>query len=152
DWRVWGVVVAGCARGARRARWCAVHRERESPAGVIAVVGTPAVDEVADLLPAAAELGLRVWFLTGDRDFAAPAVRAAHAAFEAAGIECRLTESTGVGHAFPDGFDDLLPGMPGFVLGSAEGDPPRAPGSISRPARRPPPPGPGRSASKPSGR
>jgi predicted esterase len=117
--RVDRVVYAGFSQGARLALWCALHGVPEAPVGVIAVVGTPAVDDVADVLPAAAERGLRAWFLTGDLDFTAPAVRAAHAAFEAAGVSCRLTETAGTGHAFPPGFDELLPGLLEFVLGAA---------------------------------
>lgn len=116
--RVDRVAFAGFSQGARIALWCALHGVPEAPAGVIAVVGTPAVDDVSDLLPAAAERGLRVWFLTGDRDFAAPAVRAAHATFEAAGIDVRLAETAGTGHAFPPEFSQLLPEILRFVLGS----------------------------------
>jgi predicted esterase len=116
--RVDRVVYAGFSQGARVGLWCALHAEPEAPAGVIAVVGTPDVEDVADRLPAAAERGLRVWFLTGDVDFAAPAVRAAHAAFGAAGIECRLTETAGIGHAFPPAFDEMLPGMLEFAFGT----------------------------------
>lgn len=113
------VVYAGFSQGARVALWCALHAAPETAAGVIAVVGALPADDMADLLPAAAERGLRAWFLTGDRDFAAPNVRAAHAAFDAAGIDARLTETAGVGHAFPPAFDELLPGMLEFVLGPA---------------------------------
>jgi hypothetical protein len=104
--------------GGERFSW-PPEAETAGQLGVIAVVGTPAVDDVADVLPAAAERGLRAWFLTGDLDFTAPAVRAAHAAFEAAGVSCRLTETAGTGHAFPPGFDELLPGLLEFVLGAA---------------------------------
>jgi predicted esterase len=111
------LVLGGFSRGARMALWCALHAEPELAAGVIAVAGAPPVEEVAPLLPAAAGRGLRAWFVTGEADFAAAAVRAAHAAFEEAGIECRLTVTDGAGHAFPAGFDELLPEMLSFVLG-----------------------------------
>jgi predicted esterase len=112
------IVLAGLSQGARIALWCAVHARPEPAIGVIAVAGAADLDAVAPRLPEAARRGLRAWFLSGDRDFALPAIRATRDAFDAAGIETRLTVEPGLGHAFPPDFDDRLPGMLDFVLGA----------------------------------
>jgi len=114
--RVERVALAGLSQGARVALWCALRAEPEPVTGVIAVAGA-ALDQITPLLPAAAERGLRVWFVTGDRDFARQGVLTAHAAFVDAGVDCRLTEIAGRGHAMPPELDDQLPEMVAFVLG-----------------------------------
>jgi predicted esterase len=114
--RVDRIALAGLSQGARTALWCALRAEPEPVTGVIAVAGA-ALDQLTPLLPGAAERGLRVWFVTGDRDFARSAVLAAHEAFVDAGIDCRLTEIAGRGHAMPPELDEQLPEMLAFVLG-----------------------------------
>ncbi len=114
--RVERVALAGLSQGARVALWCALRAEPESVTGVIAVAGA-SLEQLAPLLAAAAEGGLRVWFVTGDRDFARAGVLAAHAAFVEAGVGCRLTEIAGRGHAMPPELDEQLPEMLAFVLG-----------------------------------
>jgi len=111
------LVLGGISQGARTALWCAVHAEPKPAVGVIAVAGAADLDAVTPALPAAAARGLRVWFLTGDRDFVLPAIERTRAAFDEAGIETRLTVVPGVGHAFPPDFDARLPELLDFVLG-----------------------------------
>ncbi|HEY7280203.1 MAG TPA: hypothetical protein VID47_01310 [Actinomycetota bacterium] len=110
------VALAGLSQGARIALWLALRAEPEPVAGVVAVAGA-GLDQLEPMLPGAAERGLRVWFVTGDRDFAREGVLAAHAAFVDAGIDCRLTEIAGRGHAMPPELDEQLPEMLAFVLG-----------------------------------
>jgi pimeloyl-ACP methyl ester carboxylesterase len=109
------LVLAGTSQGARTALWCAVHAVPEPAVGVLAVAGAASLDDVLPVLPAAAERHLRAWFLTGDRDFAHPAVLETRDAFVETGIECRLTDVSGVGHTFPPDFDDRLPAMLDFL-------------------------------------
>ena len=111
------IVLSGFSQGAGVALWCAIEGAPIPVRGVVAVgSGGPTGTEFAAAdLDAAAARGVRVWFLTGDRDFARQRVEEAHAAFSGHGIESRLTVEPGIGHAVPPAFGERLPEMVAWV-------------------------------------
>jgi predicted esterase len=116
------IVLSGFSQGAGVALWCAVRGVPVAARGVVSVGsgGPTGTGFAAGDLDAAGARGLRVWFLTGDRDFSRHRVEDANEDFSAHGIESRLTVEPGVGHAVPPGFADRVPEMLAWVTG--EGD------------------------------
>jgi predicted esterase len=109
------VVLAGFSQGGRLAVDMALRGEPFPVRGVITVAaGLGPGTEVPGLRRGAP----RFWFLTGERDVGRDAIEAGDEALQACGFDSRLEVMPGLGHAFPDDFQDRLPEALEFVLGN----------------------------------
>jgi predicted esterase len=112
------LVLAGASQGGMRAIELALLGEPVPARAFIGVVaGLADPDLVEGRAWEAAEHGLRGWLITGDRDAARQAVEVLHAQLSQAGLDCRLDHVPGLGHRFPDDFEERLGAMLPRLLG-----------------------------------
>jgi dienelactone hydrolase len=110
------VVLGGFSQGAFRAVEHALSGAPIPARGVIAVV--PSIADPTALVEGAetaADRGVRVWLLTGERDPRRGGTEALHAGLRARGVTCDLVVVGGLGHAFPSDFPSRLPSALQFL-------------------------------------
>lgn len=111
------LILAGASQGGMRAIEMALRGEPGNARAFIGVVaGLADLDLLEQTAEAAARRGVRGWLLTGDHDAAQQAVELLHAQLSGAGIACRLDVIPGLGHTFPQDFEDRLKAALPFLL------------------------------------
>ena len=113
------IALAGYSQGGRLAISMALRGEPVSIRGALTIAaGIRDGESMAGLISSAAARGVRLWSLTGDHDFARPALEDLHTRAEQDGLQTRLTVVHGLGHAFPDDFSSRLASAIEFILAS----------------------------------
>lgn len=115
------VVLAGASQGAGVAVGLALRQRPVASRGFISVAGVPPDDlagaDLAARADAAASVGVRGVFITGEDDFARERIVETYTALRDHGLAVRLERIPGLGHAYPEDFEARLEAALEYLLG-----------------------------------
>ncbi len=115
------VVLAGASQGAGVAVGLALRQRPVPSRGFISVAGVPPADvsgaDLAARADAAASVGVRGVFITGEEDFARERIVDTHTTLRDDGLAVRLELIPGLGHDYPGDFAQRLEAALEYVLG-----------------------------------
>jgi len=110
------IILGGFSQGGRLAITLALRQDPVPARGFVCVA--PALRDLAplrELLIRVERSDLRGWLLTGNEDWCLGAIKEFHGAMTARGLACELVVIDGLGHAFPEAFEDYLRSAVRFV-------------------------------------
>jgi predicted esterase len=112
------VIVGGFSMGGGLAIWLPISGAIEARGFIAVAPYLPDAQSLAPLLDARAAHELRGYIVVGENDAAClKTSREVADLMETRGMDCELEVHAGLGHAFPPGFDQILPNALRFVLG-----------------------------------